>query len=239
MKKRWLVLTVIPIGVLLLAFFWWPVRSLVEAYVLPFRGAASVEDIVNRYELPVKRRLEKDFERAKLSWPVRHLRLVALKAERRLEMWASDDGVKWIHVKDYPVLAASGGPGPKLREGDEQVPEGLYRISYLNPNSRFHLSLKVNYPNENDERMAQADRRTRLGGDIFIHGGFVSIGCLAIGDPAIEEVFVTAAKSKSRIAVLITPRDFRVRPLQSEDLANKPRWIKPLYQAIAAELARL
>lgn len=91
------------------------------------------------------------------------------------------------------MLAASGGPGPKLREGDLQVPEGVYRLTAFNPNSSYHLSLRVDYPNAEDRAaedraVARSDRRTSLGGDIFIHGKAVSIGCLAIGDPGIEEL---------------------------------------------------
>ena len=87
-----------------------------------------------------------------------------------------------------PILAASGVSGPK-REGDKQVPEGFYRIELLNPNSRYHLSLRVNYPNADDLERARQDGRalSTLGGDIMIHGGSASIGCLALGDPAVGE----------------------------------------------------
>ena len=70
---------------------------------------------------------------------------------------------------EYPILAASGVLGPKLREGDKQVPEGIYGAEALNPNSKFHLSIRLNYPNTFDRRMAQSDGRTQLGGDIMIH----------------------------------------------------------------------
>ena len=75
-------------------------------------------------------------------------------------------------------------------EGDKQVPEGFYRIELLNPNSRYHLSLRVNYPNADDIERAREDRRDllNLGGDIMIHGGAESIGCIAIGNPAIEHL---------------------------------------------------
>jgi murein L,D-transpeptidase YafK len=112
--------------------------------------------------------------------------LIGLKAEKRLELWAPDAAGRPRLIKTYPILAASGGAGPKLREGDRQVPEGLYAIESLNPNSRFHLSLRIDYPNAADRRRAQAEARTGLGGDIMIHGSNVSIGCLAMGDPAAE-----------------------------------------------------
>jgi hypothetical protein len=108
-----------------------------------------------------------------------------------LELWTEDTAARLVHR--YPVLAASGALGPKLRQGDLQVPEGVYRVLWLNPNSSYHLSMKLDYPNAFDREHARRDRRTDLGGDIFVHGRAVSIGCVALGDPAIEELFVLAA----------------------------------------------
>jgi len=71
-------------------------------------------------------------------------------------------------VADYRITAASGTAGPKLREGDRQVPEGIYRIVGLNPNSRYHLSMKLDYPNAFDRHQAARDGRARPGSDIFI-----------------------------------------------------------------------
>jgi hypothetical protein len=80
---------------------------------------------------------------AGLDYPAASLAFVAIKDERRLEVYArASEGDAWRHVRDYPVLAASGRAGPKLRQGDRQVPEGVYRIELLNPNSRYHLSLR-------------------------------------------------------------------------------------------------
>ena len=91
-----------------------------------------------------------------------------------------------------------GASGPKIQRGDKQVPEGVYGISYLNPNSAYHLSLGVNYPNAFDREMAAKDGRKNLGGDIMIHGKNVSSGCLAVGDEPAEELFVLAAEVGTR-----------------------------------------
>src|SRR5690606_33287906 len=107
--------------------------------------------------------------------------------------WVPDAHGAWVAVHQYPVLAASGQAGPKLREGDRQVPEGFYAIESLHPNSRFHLALRVNYPNQSDRQRAAEDGRTNLGGDIMIHGSNASVGCLAMGDPAAEDLFVLVA----------------------------------------------
>jgi murein L,D-transpeptidase YafK len=131
--------------------------------------------------------------------------------------------------------------GPKLREGDQQVPEGLYRIELLNPNSRYHLSLRVNYPNAADIEQARAEGRdlAGLGGDIMIHGGAESVGCLAIGDPAIEELFVlVAGTGLDKVRLLIAPWDFRK---ETEDaLAGRaPSWVAELYGQLRHEMAHL
>ena len=160
--------------------------------------------------------------------------MLVFKRERRVEVWARS-GSAWRFVRDYPVLAASGHAGPKLREGDRQVPEGIYGIEHLNPNSSYHLSMKVSYPNELDRRMARQDGRTRLGGDIFFHGKAVSIGCVAVGDRAIEELFTLVAETgAARVRVVIAPNDLRSGPPALHESA--PAWVGPLYRSIAAAL---
>ncbi|MGI9336080.1 MAG: L,D-transpeptidase family protein, partial [Gammaproteobacteria bacterium] len=120
--------------------------------------------------------------------------------------------------------------------GDLQVPEGIYRIEALNPNSRFHLSMRLNYPNEFDRRNAWLDRRRNLGGDIFIHGNELSVGCLAMGDSVIEELFVLfATLGPERNRVVIAPHDPRREPLESSTMPDAPWWLNELYLNIGAE----
>jgi murein L,D-transpeptidase YafK len=94
------------------------------------------------------------FAQAGVVYPPDELTLLGLKAERSLEVWALS-GDSWSFIKSYPIKGASGNAGPKLREGDRQVPEGIYRIIGLNPNSSYHLSMKLNYPNEFDLQKAK------------------------------------------------------------------------------------
>jgi murein L,D-transpeptidase YafK len=165
--------------------------------------------------------------------------LVGLKLERRLELYAAGRDGRVRYVRAYPVRAASGTPGPKRRAGDAQVPEGVYRISALNPNSRFHLSLRIDYPNARDRLRAEADGRSDLGGDIMIHGGAESIGCLAVGDPAVEELFVLAAQTGiENVRVVLSPIDFRVRALPAA-LMPADEWAPALYAEVQAALAEL
>ena len=134
------------------------------------------------------------------------LTILVFKKERTVEVHASG----WEKPRTYPMTGFSGQLGPKLGEGDRQIPEGIYGIEYLNPNSMFHLSLKVSYPNRFDRKRAAEDGRKDLGGDIMIHGGSATIGCIPIGDDAIEELFyLVAAVGKRNTTVIISPYDMR------------------------------
>jgi hypothetical protein len=203
--------------------------------VFPMTGvgeARSVEDVLAGIGPTARRRLRPAFSQASVAYPPTRLTLLAFKEERRLELWAGAFP-RAVFIRDYPVLAASGGPGPKLVQGDGQVPEGIYRVPWLNPNSRFHLSMKLDYPNAFDQRKAKSDGRTQLGGDIFIHGSAVSIGCLAMGDEAIEELFVLVADTGlTNTRVVIAPRDLR----QGEETTRTVPWTGELYRRLGEEL---
>jgi hypothetical protein len=201
-------------------------------YVAPQPTVASV---LARYGPTARAAFNSQFARARVAYPPRHLALLIFKRERRVAVWASNEKQPWRFIRSYPILAASGVAGPKLRQGDYQVPEGLYRIELLNPASSYHLSMKVGYPNDFDRRMAAHDHRTSLGGDIFIHGKNVSIGCVAIGDPAIEQLFTLVADTGiQRVKVIIAPNDLRVAGAPIAESA--PLWVGQLYRAIAAAL---
>lgn len=134
------------------------------------------------------------------------LRILVFKNERSVEVHAPG----WKVPRIYPMTAFSGTLGPKLREGDGQIPEGIYGIEYLNPNSSYYLSLKVTYPNASDRARAKADGRVNLGGDIMIHGKAVTIGCVPVGDDAIEDIFYLAsAVGIKNVSVVIAPYDMR------------------------------
>jgi hypothetical protein len=197
----------------------------------------TVDDVLGLYQEKVQQRLKPRFDFANVDWPPEKVSLVAFKDTRLLELWAYTSG-GWQHIKDYRVKGMSGTRGPKLREGDYQVPEGSYGIELLNPNSAYHLSLKLDYPNAYDRQQAAQDGRVDLGGDIFIHGGQSSRGCLALGDRAAEELFIMAAMiGEQNVSVLITPRDFRFRP-QLPIADNVPAWTDELNTQISSQLQR-
>jgi hypothetical protein len=202
-------------------------------------GRGTVAKRLKQCGAPVKKRLKPYFRKAGVKYPPGWIVLVGLKKERRLELYAGDGRRNLRFIKAYPVLAASGCSGPKLRQGDKQVPEGLYRIQALNPNSRYHLSLRLNYPNRFDRAMGKQDKRWKLGGDIMIHGNSVSAGFLAMGDVAAEEIFVLAARTGlKRIRLIFSPVDFRKRDVPFT-LFGLPTWTDKLYAHIKRELGKL
>ena len=216
-----------------------PLRIGTVAAIQRVKGRSTVAERVAQHGEAARARLAPAFAAAGSAYPPRRVTLVGLKAERRLEVWVADEGGAWRHVRDYPVLGASGTLGPKLRQGDRQVPEGVYGVEALNPNSSFHLSLRLDYPNADDLRRAREADIADPGSDIMIHGNTCSIGCLAMGDGAAEDLFVLAAETGlANIKVILSPVDFRVRDLP-ENLPALPAWVADRYSSLRRELALL
>jgi len=199
-------------------------------------GKRTTQDVLYQFGPYAEEQLKPYFQEAGVAYPPREVVFIALKQEKKLEVWARDGG-EFRFIRDYEIKAASGVTGPKLRQGDKQVPEGVYRIVGLNPNSNYHLSMKLNYPNEFDRFHARREGRFDPGSDIFIHGDSVSAGCLAMGNKAIEELFVlTAQVGEENVKVIVAPRDPRVLPLDPNGY-GLPSWTPELYRTIAAEMA--
>ena len=239
-------------SILLLAFLfglvWWRFEKVEDAAfrtvekVTEVRGRGTVQDRLDQYGPGARERFLPFFEKAGVAYPPDSLTFVGVKNEGVLEVYADDGSNEFTFIREYPILAASGELGPKLQQGDRQVPEGIYRIEYFNPNSSYHLSMKIDYPNEFDRAMAKGDGRSNLGGDIMIHGRAASIGCLAMGDEAIEEIFTMSAETgRAKIQVILSPVDFRKGIDASEvklpDWA--PSWTPRLYEKIQEALLRI
>lgn len=187
----------------------------------------------------VRKRWREDFAAAHAVYPPANVQFVVFKREKRVEVYAGSSPYNLAFIRSIPITAASGGPGPKLREGDRQVPEGVYEVDWLNPNSLYHVSLRLNYPNDYDRRMAQRDRRARLGNAIMIHGSDRSIGCVAVGDAAAEDLFVIAADAGlGQVSVVIVPRDFR-RTEEHASTPGQPAWVQELYADLDLKLRSL
>lgn len=121
-----------------------------------------------------------------------------------LELWLEHQG-RFRLFRSYPICAASGYLGPKLREGDWQSPEGLYRVgpSQMNPTSAYHLSFDLGFPNEYDQA------HLRSGSALMVHGNCASVGCYAMTDSRMEEIYLLAQAAlnggQDRFAVHIFP----------------------------------
>jgi hypothetical protein len=234
MRKRWLLLAAGVVGVAVMSHD--RSVSLLRHAAARAAGPYTVSERVEQFGADVDARLRAAFVSAGVDYPPRNIAFLAFKDQRTLDVYARNGADEaWRSVLRYPILAMSGELGPKTREGDLQVPEGVYRSEFLNANSRFHLSIRVNYPNAADRAIAAAERRDNLGGDIMIHGNSVSIGCLAMGDRVAEDLFVLAARAESPLPIVIAPVDFRVRDHRPPPSA--PDWWQTRYDEIRAALA--
>ncbi|MEN6624294.1 MAG: L,D-transpeptidase family protein [Smithella sp.] len=203
----------------------------------PLYEDSGVERVIEKIGPKAEARIKPFFDRVCISYPPKRLCFIVVKDVQELEIWAENDGT-WRQIRIYDILYASGWSGPKLREGDRQVPEGIYQIVALNPASRFHLSMKINYPNDYDLQRAREEKRSNPGGNIYIHGKGKSHGCIAIDDTAIEELFVLVAKTGlSNVKVIITPSDMR-KFGSLRNIPSHPSWLPDLYGTIRQELMK-
>lgn len=216
-------------------------KPVLRRAVLPLVSPKSrtVEQRLKEFGEAARNRMKPAFEKAGLAYPPRKIVLLGLKAEHVLQIYGTDQNGQQRFVCAYPIFAASSFPGPKLREGDGQVPEGIYPIDSLNPNSAYHVSLRIGYPNPFDKAQAAKEARTNLGGDIMIHGNNVSVGCLAMGDQAAEDLFTIAADvGIGNVTVILSPVDFRTGKTVPKQ-APLPQWTESLYSQIKSQMAEL
>jgi murein L,D-transpeptidase YafK len=155
--------------------------------------------------------LKKQVAAKKLVWPLKNIYIRSFKYNSELEVWARNSkSDSFSFFKKYKICALAGTMGPKRMEGDYQVPEGFYYINDFNANSIYHLSLGLNYPNPADKLLSDA---MRPGGDIYIHGSCVTVGCIPIMDAQIEELYVLSTYAKAAgqefIPVHIFPAKYR------------------------------
>jgi len=147
------------------------------------------------------------------------------KKESELELWLKADG-RYALYRTFPICRWSGRLGPKLKEGDGQAPEGFYAISakQLQPNSHYHLAFNVGYPNAFDRQ------NKRTGGLIMVHGDCVSIGCFAMTDKGIDEIygFVAAALAAGQREVPVHIFPFRMTETALARETRTASWSLPL-----------
>jgi len=154
--------------------------------------------------------LAKEFKKKNVAYPPKDIFLRVFKAQNELELWArNNENSEYKMIKLYHICALSGMLGPKRAEGDHQVPEGFYFIEDFNPRSDYYLSMLLNYPNFSDNMQGSTARK---GGDIYIHGGCVTVGCMPMTDEGIQELYTVCLNAKvngeENIPVHIFPTRF-------------------------------
>lgn len=177
--------------------------------------------------------LKKEFEAKGLTWPAKYMYIRSFKYDSQLEVWVKGDKKeKYRLFKSYKVCALAGSLGPKRLEGDYQVPEGFYYVNEFRPNSNYHLALGVNYPNPSDRILSD---QSRPGGEIYVHGSCVTVGCIPLTDPLIEELYVLAAITKNEgqdyIPIHVMPVVFKKE--KSHEILDKYLAGNPDYEPMA------
>jgi murein L,D-transpeptidase YafK len=144
----------------------------------------------------------------------------AFKKESELEVWKQDSSGKMALLKTYPMCRWSGQLGPKTREGDRQVPEGFYSVSQqaMNPNSSFYLSFNIGYPNAVDRQLG------RTGAHIMVHGDCSSMGCFAMTDGQIADIYALTreAFAGGQTSIQLQSFPFRMTPENLARYRNDP-----------------
>lgn len=183
--------------------------------------------------------LKKQFEKTGLQWPARQIYIRSFKYDSQMEVWVRDNHSQAFKLfKTYPICALAGTLGPKRMQGDYQVPEGFYYINEFKPNSNYHLSLGLNYPNPSD-KIVSSD--INPGGDIYIHGSCVTVGCIPIQDAQIEELYILAMIAKSNGQDFIPVHIFPVRFDNTKSMAffEKTTKDQPDVQVFATKLKQV
>lgn len=197
-------------------------RSLKLAFALSAAvtlAACSAADAPKHLK-PLSYRTLTDLQQKGLS-PADPILMRIFKAESELEVWklSAVDG-KYRHFKTYEICKWSGELGPKFKEGDRQAPEGFYHVTpaLMNPNSSFHLSFNIGFPNSFDRSHG------RTGSHLMVHGECSSAGCYAMENDQIEEIYALArdAFAAGQKAFQVQAFPFRMTPKNMAMHAENP-----------------
>lgn len=174
------------------------------------------------------------FEKSHIPYNGFNLYIRIFKREQLVEVWTKPkDNTSFQKITTYDFCTTSGTLGPKRREGDLQIPEGIYHVNHFNPQSNFHLSLGVSYPNASDKILSN---KKSPGGAIYIHGNCVTIGCVPITDDKIKELYILAVEAKNNgqkeIPIHIFPSKLDDKFFESAPTTNRGFWsnLRPIYE---------
>lgn len=208
-------------------------RGVILAIALACTASTAAQDRAADAARRVRPALEHDLAAAHLRFGAPVL-LRIFKHESELELWI-DDGARYRRFRTWPICTYSGGLGPKQRKGDGQAPEGFYSVGagQLNPYSSYHLGLDLGYPNAYDRAHG------RTGSLLMVHGDCVSIGCYAMGDAQIEQIYTLMAAALShgqrRVEVHAFPFRFDAPPMRdwrAGEWGSFWRELEPAYIAV-------
>jgi murein L,D-transpeptidase YafK len=174
-------------------------------------GQSRVGGAINKYEAGWK----KLFAEKGLQYPATNIFFRSFKYDQKFEVYARNTSTDtFTLLKTFDVCVKSGTVGPKRAENDHQVPEGFYFIDEFKHNSNYWLSMLVSYPNYSD--LLKGNKETP-GGEIYIHGSCVTVGCLPMTDDLIEEIYCLAVVARTNgqynIPVHIFPTHFNRKGL--------------------------
>lgn len=205
-------------------------------------GYGSFLDYQNNFQRPKEsfqrkgEYLKSLFKLKGLDWPAKYMYIRSFKYDSQLEVWVKNKAQdEYKLLKIYKVCALAGTLGPKRFEGDYQVPEGFYYINEFNPTSAYYLSLGLNYPNASDRVLSD---QIKPGGDIYIHGGCATVGCIPVKDDQIDELYMLTASAKTSgqdyIPVHIFPINYDVK--RSYEFLGKILETNPTYRTFSNRL---
>ncbi len=199
------------VGVMAVAGLVWPVVSGYGDW--PWRDRPIAEPEYDRQQLSADL-VEAGFALGDEA----HVRIY--KREHLLELWMRNGAGRFVLFRAYPICRYSGALGPKLAEGDKQAPEGFYRVAktQLNPHSRHHLAFNIGYPNAFDRELG------RTGSFLMVHGGCTSVGCYAMTDAQIDEIYAVleAALDRGQKEVDVSIFPFRMTETALQAVADSP-----------------
>lgn len=197
----------------------------------------SVAQAIKKFGPAARVKIARIFAGARMSYPPKHVDLVCFKDQGVLVAFARGVDGKTKRLKSYDIVSSSGEAGPKLHEGDLQVPEGFYKIDGMN--AMTHMALSVDYPNAADRAHAISDHRANLGGYIQVHGGVYSTGCVVLSNEDMAELFVIANDiGCSNVSLLIAPCNL-LETKPEIDFSKQPKWLPKLYGELKQALAKL
>lgn len=160
------------------------------------------------------------------STPASPIYIRIFKEEAEFEIWKRRADGTFALLETYDICAWSGELGPKLAEGDRQAPEGFYTVTQaqMNPNSSYHLSFNLGYPNAFDQSLG------RTGSNLMVHGACSSAGCYSMTDDTVEVIYALAREAfrGGQRAFEVHAFPFRMTPenfARHWDDPNIPFWL--------------